>query len=106
MSLFKSKSLIAMICRTEMEKTPKIVFPHEVAVLQALHGDSKIEITEYASPLGEQELDSEAEYARLMTEYTTAGDKPHPVTMVYPNHDAFLEAVEKDAKASKANKIK
>lgn len=99
---FSAKSLVVLVCRTEVEKTPKIVFPHEVDVLKALHGESRIELTDAASPLGTVELDAEAEFQRLINEYAPKGDKPHPVTEVYRSYDDFLEAVTAESKPRKA----
>lgn len=91
-------SLIVLVCRSEIEKIPKIVFPHEVAVLKRLHGDHRIETIDEPSPLGTVDLDMEVEYQRLLNEYNQAGDKAHPVVEVYGNFDEFCEAVAGEAK--------
>ena len=98
----KIQSLIVFICRTEVEKTPKIVFPHEVDVLREVHGHNRIEMSDAKSPLGEVEVDLEAEYQRLLDEYnlSAANGGQHPVVAVYGSFDEFCDAVQ-EPKASK-----
>ena len=90
---FLAKSQVILVCRSEIEKTPKIVYPHEIDVLKALHGDSRVELTDEPSPLGEVLLDAEVEFQRLLNEYQQSGDKAHPVGEVYKNFDGFLAVV-------------
>ena len=90
----KIDSLVVLVCRSEIEKTPKIVYPHEIAVLKELHGDNKIELTDEKSPLGTQDVDTEVEFQRLLNEYQQAGDKPHPVIEVFGNYDGFVESLQ------------
>lgn len=89
-------SLVVLVCRSEIEKTPKIVYPHEVLVLNALHGENKIETTDEKSPNGTKEVDTEVEFQRLLDEYKQPGDKPHPVIEVFGNYDGFVEALQGD----------
>ena len=90
---FTTKAEIVLVCRSEIEKTPKTVYPHEIAVLEVIHGPSRIERSDAAAPIGVVELDAEAEFARLLTEYAPRGDKPDPVIEVYRNFDGFLAEV-------------
>ncbi len=95
-------SQIVLVCRSEIEKIPKIVFPHEVAVLKRLHGENRIETTDSPSPMGTVDLDMEVEYQRLLNEYNQAGDKPHPVVDVYGSFDEFCEIVAGGAKPKRS----
>lgn len=100
----KFKTLIALICRSEIEKTPKIVTEHELKVLQALHTPERIEITNAASPAGDIEKEPEEEYQRLLNEYQQADGKPHPVVEVFGDYEGFLEVIsgEKKSRRTKA----
>lgn len=98
----KFASQVVLVCRSEIEKTPKIVYPHEIAVLKELHGENRIELTSEKSPLGEQTLDLEAEYQRLLNEYQQPAGKPHPVVEVFNSFDGFVEAVQGEPKRRKA----
>lgn len=91
-----AQSQIVFICRTEVEKTPKIVYPHEIDVLRVIHGPNRIELSDAVSPLGTVELELEAEYQRLLDEYAqaTAGGAAHPVVTVYGSFDEFCDAVQ------------
>lgn len=90
---FTAQALIVLVCRSEIEKTPKTVFPHEIPVLEVIHGPARIERTETPAPIASMELDAEAEFTRLLTEYAPRGDKPDPVIEVYRNFDGFLSEV-------------
>lgn len=90
---FTTQAQVVLVCRSEIEKTPKTVYPHEVEVLQFIHGPARVELTNEAAPIGTVELDAEVEFARLLTEYAPRGDKEDPVIAVYRNFDGFLAAV-------------
>lgn len=90
---FNAKAQVVLVCRSEIEKTPKTVYPHEVEVLQFIHGPARIELTDAEAPIGEVELDAETEFARLLTEYAPRGEKEDPVIAVYRNFDGFKAAV-------------
>lgn len=94
---FTTKAEVVLVCRSEMEKTPKVVYPHEIAVLEVIHGAARIERTEAEAPIGVVELDAESEFARLLTEYAPRGEKPDPVIEVYRNFDGFLAEVAEQA---------
>ena len=89
-------SQIVFVCRSEVEKTPKIVFAHEIDVLRQLHGTTRIELTDAKSPLGEVDVDLETEFQRLLQEYgqAAAGGEVHPVIAVYGSFDEFCDALQ------------
>ena len=100
---------IAFICRTEMEKTPKIVFDHEIAALKSIHGAQRIEVSEDPSPLPAQEVDLDSEYIRIQTEYEGSIDKDtgfNPVLEVFPDFEAFELFVESGPVSKIARKKK
>lgn len=102
-----ASSQIVFICRTEVEKTPKIIYPHELEVLRAVHGPNRIELSDAPSPLGEVELELEAEYQRMLDEYAqaTAGGAPHPVVAVYGSFEEFCDTVA-EPKAKRGRKAR
>lgn len=102
-----TQSQVVFICRTEVEKTPKIIYPHELDVLRAIHGHNRIELSDAPSPLGAVELELEAEYQRMLDEYaqSTAGGAAHPVVTVYGSFDEFCEAVA-EPKATRGRKAR
>jgi len=64
--------LIALIVRGEGSKTPVIVFPHEVDLLRAVHGDDAVLVTDDVSPVKDATFDTEDEYVRLELTYGDA----------------------------------
>lgn len=97
-------SQIVLVCRSEIEKTPKIVFPHEVAVLRELHGDSRIELSDAESPVGTKDVDLDVEFQRLLNEYQQPAGKPHPVVETFGDFDGFVQAVQGDKPAKRRAK--
>lgn len=99
---FTTPSLIVMVKRSEMEKTPKIAYAHEVPVLQALHGKNRIEVSDAVSPFGDVMLDAEVEFQRLLDEYKAPEGRDHPALEVYDDLDGFIAAVGKKKPGRKA----
>ena len=101
---FEAKSVIVLVKRSEMESTPKIAYEHEIAVLEALHGSNRIVVSDSPSPVGTQNLDTEAEYQRMLNEYTKRVDEDHPVFQVYKNLEAFEGAMSTDQPSKRGRK--
>ena len=87
---------MVLVCRTEVEKTPKIVYAHEIPLLQLIHGKQRIELIDAKSPLGRQDVDLELEFTRLMDEYALATDEngEHPLIKLYGDYEGFESAIE------------
>lgn len=82
--------LIALIVRGEGSKTPVIVFPHEVDLLRAVHGDEAVLVTDDVSPVKDATFDTEDEYVRLELTYGDA------VRGVFRNLSEFESKFEPD----------
>lgn len=94
---------IVLICRTEVEKTPKTVFAHEVEVLRKIHGERRIELTDAKSPVGKVDVDLSEEYQRLLDEYSLAeGEDGHPVINLFGDVESFVDAVKAPKRGKKA----
>lgn len=61
--------LVVLLVRSESEKTPLTVLPHEVEVLKALHGEDAIRETDAEPPVKEVTFDTADEYGRLEQMY-------------------------------------
>jgi hypothetical protein len=48
------KKIVAIVDRGITDKTPVIIFPHEVRILQELHGESAVRVIDAESALQEQ----------------------------------------------------
>lgn len=91
--------LLVLLRRSENEKTPLTVFPHEVEVLKKLHGEDSILETEDEPPVKQGEFDTEAEYARLESMYKGNERVPYPVEAALGDLDEFessFEGLEED----------
>ncbi|MFD1121833.1 hypothetical protein ACFQ2T_04910 [Methylophilus flavus] len=86
----KQPYVIALLRRSENEKTPLVVYPHEVEVLKALHGSDAIVETEDTPPVASGEFDPHDEYARLEGLYIGNEQRPNPVFTALGDVDEFV----------------
>lgn len=90
----KQPYLIVMLRRSENEKTPLTVFPHEIDVLKALHGEDSIIETDDNPPVKSSEFDTEEEYSRLQGMYIGNDKVPNPVRDALGDVDDFEKSFE------------
>jgi hypothetical protein len=95
----KQPYLVVLLRRSENEKTPLVVYPHEVEVLKALHGSDAIVETEDTPPVASGEFDPQDEYARLEGLYIGNEQRPNPVFTALGDVDEFVASF----KAKKTN---
>jgi hypothetical protein len=95
--------LVVLLRRSENEKTPLTVMPHEVEVLKALHGEDSVSETEDTPPVKSVEFDPEEEYARLEGLYIGNDRVSNPVREGVGTLDEFVSSFD-GYKAAKANK--
>jgi hypothetical protein len=98
---------IVLLCRTEIEKTPLVVLPHEVEVLKSLHGEDAIREIDSELPNGvtDSTFDTAEEYSRLEQYYRGNENNQRPVFNALGSLADFensLSAVEVKPKAPKA----
>lgn len=86
--------VVVLLRRSENEKTPLTVMPHEIEVLKALHGEDNIKETEDTPPVKSIEFDPEEEYARLQGLYIGNDRIPNPVREGVGTLDEFVESFE------------
>lgn len=86
--------LIVLLRRSENEKTPLCVMPHEIEVLKALHGEDSIIETEDKPPVESVEFDPADEYARLQGLYIGNDRIPNPVREGVGTLDKFVASFE------------
>lgn len=79
--LIKLPYQVVLLCRSEMEKIPLTVYPHEVEVLKALHGDDQIRETDATPPVLEGEFETADEYSRLQQYYRANQEIGDPVRL-------------------------
>lgn len=84
--------VIALVVRGEGSKTPTIVYPHEVEILKAMHGEDSVTIASEDAPVKEGTFDTEDEYVRLQGMYKGDNDNPNPTVRVFRNLDEFESA--------------
>lgn len=98
--------VIVLLCRSENEKTPLVVLPHEVEVLKALHGEDAVRDVEAELPAGikKTEFDTAEEYSRLQQYYRGNDATPDPVRSALGTLDDFEAMFErKSARNSDGN---
>lgn len=81
--------VVALIVRGQGSKVPVTVFPHEIEVLKAMHGDDGVEITDAEPPVKEGSFETEDEYVRLQEYYKGNAELNNPTTSVFRNLDEF-----------------
>lgn len=103
MAKLKAPYVIAIIHKDIVEQLPKTVPAHEVAILQAVHGEDKVTVDEAADlPKGltEMEFEADEEYDRLVQLYgDDPGTKTPHVAMVYNGRKGFADAVKRGVSA-------
>lgn len=105
--------LIVLLCRSEMEKTPLVVYPHEIEVLKALHGEDQIREIDATPPVSEGEFETADEYARLQQYYRGNENVSDPVRLALGTLKDFEESLvqvggdddEKDALIAEAKEL-
>lgn len=70
--LVKMNYVLALVVRGEGSKSPVFVFPHEVELLRAVHGEDNIIVTKDAPPVESAEFDTADEFSRLEVSYRDA----------------------------------
>lgn len=86
--------VVVLLRRSENEKTPLTVMPHEIEVLKALHGEDNIIATEDTPPVKSVEFDPEEEYARLQGLYIGNDRILDPVREGVGKLEEFIESFE------------
>lgn len=86
--------LIVLLRRSENEKTPLCVMPHEIEVLKALHGEDSIIETEDKPPVESVEFEPDEEYSRLQGLYIGNDRIPNPVREGVGTLDEFVASFE------------
>jgi len=84
--------LVAQLVRSQDQKTPLVVLPHEVTILEAIHGEDHIVVTEDQPPEGLREphtFDTEDEYPRLQEYYKQSIAGQNAVVSVWKDQKAF-----------------
>lgn len=99
---------VVLLCRSEVEKTPLVVLPHEVEVLKALHGEDKVRETDADLPAGvtESTFDTAEEYARLEQYYRGNENNQRPVYNALGTLDDFENSLSQIPAKPKASKAK
>lgn len=105
--------VVVLLRRSENEKTPLAVMPHEIEVLKALHGEDAVLPTEDTPPVASVEFDPEEEYTRLQGLYIGNDRIPNPVREGVGTLEEFVESFEgvgggddeKDALIEKAKSL-
>lgn len=85
---------VVLLCRSEIEKTPLIVLPHEVEVLKSLHGDEQVRESDAELPVGitESTFETDEEYSRLQQYYRGNDSNPDPVRRALGTLKEFEES--------------
>lgn len=95
--------VIVLLCRSENEKTPLVVLPHEVEVLKSLHGEEQVREAPEGAKLPEGvskvEFDTGEEYSRLQQYYRGNANNPDPVRMALGTLEDFEESFQKKSKS-------
>lgn len=82
---------VVLVCRSENEKTPVTVLPHEIEILKVLHGDD-IRETDANPPVKESTFDTEDEYSRLQQYYKGNQEVTDPVRQALGTLKDFEES--------------
>lgn len=85
--------LVVLVCRSENEKTPVTVLPHEIEILKVLHGDD-IRETDAEPPVKESTFETEDEYSRLQQYYRGNQEVSDPVRQALGTLKDFEESFE------------
>lgn len=85
---------VVLLRRSENEKTPLVVMPHEIEVLKALHGEDNIIETDDKPPVESVEFYPSDEYARLQGLYIGNDRVPNPVREGVGTLDEFVSSFE------------
>jgi hypothetical protein len=88
----KQPYVVVLLVRGEDNKTPLTVFPHEVEVLRAAHGEENIHLTDIAPPVKEAEFDTADEFARLEQYYIGDSEHRNPTRSVWRSLEEFEAA--------------
>lgn len=92
--MMKSKYVVVYLKRGEGSKIPLTVYPHEIEILQALHLDAEIELTDFEPPVLEGEFDIEEEFERLQQYYRGNENTPNPTLAAYRRLSEFAALFE------------
>jgi len=84
---------VVLVCRSENEKTPVTVLPHEIEILKVLHGDD-IRETDAKPTVKESTFETEDEYARLQQYYKGNQEVSDPVRQALGTLKDFEESFE------------
>jgi hypothetical protein len=85
--------LVVLVCRSENEKTPITVLPHEIEILKVLHGGD-IRETDADPVVKESTFETEDEYARLQQYYKGNQEVSDPVRQALGTLKDFEESFE------------
>lgn len=86
--------VVVLLRRSENEKTPLTVMPHEIEVLKALHGEDNIIETQDTPPVKSVEFEPAEEYARLQGLYIGNEHVTNPVREGVGTLDEFVSSFE------------
>lgn len=86
--------VVVLLRRSENEKTPLTVMPHEIEVLKALHGDDSVIETDDTPPVKSIDFDPEQEYVRMQGMYIGNDRVPDPVREGVGKLEDFIESFE------------
>lgn len=85
---------VVLLRRSENEKVPLVVLPHEVEVIKALHGPESVILTDDKPPVKESTFDTAEEYARLEGMYIGNENVRYPVREALGDLEDFEESLE------------
>lgn len=96
MSKITQNYLVVLIARSENEKTPVTVFPHEVPILEYIHGDDAVQVTDATPPVKSGTFEAKEEFARLQQRYV-GNVGQNPTVEVFGSEKDFVAAFKKPA---------
>lgn len=94
--LVKLPYKMVLLVRSENEKTPLVVLPHEIELLRTLHGDEAVREIDSPAPEGltECEFDTADEYGRLEQNYRGDVNGQSPVRAAFGSLKEFEASFE------------
>ena len=104
MSKITQKMLVVLIVRSENEKTPVTVFPHEVPILEYIHGDDAVQVTDATPPVATGSFDAKEEFARLQQRYV-GNIGQNPTVEVYGSEKEFVAAFKKSSEFTEDEEV-
>jgi hypothetical protein len=83
------KLIVALVKRNENSKTPVIIYPHEVPVLQVMFGEEGVEVTDTDPGIAPGTFDTADEYSRLEQYYKGSSEIANPTREAFRNLKEF-----------------